>query len=117
MGPCFGCSSFDFPFPPFVRLSLGPVPAERAQTRMLSWHAQLCLWAWGLASRKLSNVHSHARYGNHERKPRPWSLLSSVSAKAAMDEISSGCPQDEGQLFSVVRDVRAGFLHIFMIIK
>lgn len=75
------------------------------------------MWAWGLASSKLSKVHSHAQYGNPKRKPRPWSLHSSFSAKAAIDEMSSGHPGDEDQLFSVTCDVHVGFLHIFMIIK
>lgn len=62
-------------------------------------------------------MHSHAQYGNPKRKPHPWSLHSSFSAKAAIDEISSGRPGDEAQLFSVVHDVHVGFLRIFMIIK
>lgn len=117
MEPCFRGFSFHFLFPPFVHLSLGPVPAEREQTRTLSWPSPVCLWAWGLASRKLSKVHSHAQCGNPTRKPHPWTLHSSFSAKAAIDEMSSGRPGDEGQLFSVVRDVLVGFLYIFMIIK
>lgn len=89
------------------------VPAERAQTRRLSWHSPVCLWAWGLASRKLSKVHSHAQCGNPTCKPRPWTLHRSFSAKTAIDEMSSGRPGDEGQLFSVVRDAHVGFFTYF----
>lgn len=100
-----------------ILLSPWPVPAEPAQQTLLSWHAQVYLWAWGLVSRKLSKEHRHARQGNHMHKPRPGPCTAATLLKLLLMKYLLAVLKMQADYFFVVNDVFVDFLHIFLNIK